>query len=187
MTFTPAPVPKPARTITGLVLHATDSRWGRASEIRSWHTLPTPKGRGWSHIGYHYVVTNGWPTPGAIHERSALWDGRVEWCLPLDTPGFHVAGENAHTIGVVLVGAELAHFSKDQVTAAARLFAALQALVGAPLSVRGHCETATGQAQGKTCPIVLMDAFRAAVLTAATVPAGARLAWLADIHARGLQ
>ena len=58
-------------------------------EIRKWHTDPEPKGRGWSDIGYHYVI-----------RRS----GEVEIGRPLEKIGAHVSGYNSCSVGICLVG-----------------------------------------------------------------------------------
>lgn len=75
------------RQITHIVIHCSATRPDLdvgAEQIRVWH-----RGRGWSDIGYHYVV-----------RRS----GAVEAGRPLERAGAHVAGHNAKTIGVCLVG-----------------------------------------------------------------------------------
>ena len=58
-------------------------------EIRRWHTDPPPKGRGWSDVGYHYV----------IRRSGRLEKGRAE-----DLAGAHVRGHNYDTVGICLVG-----------------------------------------------------------------------------------
>ena len=46
------------REISKIILHCSDSEWGSASVIDQWH-----KERGWTEIGYHYVITNGQTEP----------------------------------------------------------------------------------------------------------------------------
>lgn len=58
-------------------------------EIREWHTAKPPKGNGWRDIGYHRVIRR---------------DGTVEQGRALEEIGAHVAGHNAYSIGVCLVG-----------------------------------------------------------------------------------
>lgn len=55
-----------------------------ASEIRKWH-----KERGWSDIGYHFVIRR---------------DGTIEDGRPVDAVGAHVQGWNSRSVGVCLVG-----------------------------------------------------------------------------------
>ena len=80
------------RMINKIIVHCTATPEGRAvsvAEIRSWHTLPKPKGNGWSDIGYHYII-------GLKGER---WNGR-----DVDLIGAHCENQNANSIGVVYVG-----------------------------------------------------------------------------------
>lgn len=80
------------RMINKIIVHCTATPEGRAvsvAEIRSWHTLPKPKGNGWSDIGYHYII-------GLKGER---WNGR-----DVDLVGAHCENHNANSIGVVYVG-----------------------------------------------------------------------------------
>jgi N-acetylmuramoyl-L-alanine amidase len=80
------------RELNTIVLHCSATEAGRpysAATIRKWHTLPPPNGRGWSDIGYHYVI-------GV--------NGELEMGRPLDRAGAHVKGHNATTIGVCYVG-----------------------------------------------------------------------------------
>ena len=84
---------KSKRTINEIIIHCTASPEGReqtVEQIRANHTAPVSKGgRGWSDIGYHYVVY----LDGTVHE------GRN-----IDIAGAHCTNHNAHSIGVVYVG-----------------------------------------------------------------------------------
>lgn len=64
-------------------------------EIREWHTLPPPKGRGWSDVGYHKIIRR---LPLDV-TKGLIEDGR-----PLDVIGAHVEGYNHCSIGICLVG-----------------------------------------------------------------------------------
>lgn len=80
------------RNITHIVVHGAFTKAKQdigVEEIRRWHTDPKPKGNGWSTIGYHYVIRR---------------DGRREVGLPLEQPGIHVKGKNAHTVAICLAG-----------------------------------------------------------------------------------
>jgi len=80
------------RKITSLVIHTADTPAGKffnADDIRSWHTDPKPKGRGWSDIGYHYVI---------------LLDGTIELGRQINVIGAHVAGHNSNSIGICYIG-----------------------------------------------------------------------------------
>lgn len=82
------------RKITEAIIHCTATRpeWmsgntpdEKVAEITRWHT----KERGWSDIGYHFVIDR---------------DGTVVKGRPMSRNGAHVRGHNKGTIGVSLVG-----------------------------------------------------------------------------------
>lgn len=90
----------PGRTRTDfIVVHCADTYADMdigVKEIRQWHTMPPPKGRGWSDIGYAAVIRR---------------DGRVEMGRDLDhhipdfdEVGAHVTGYNTVSLGICLVG-----------------------------------------------------------------------------------
>lgn len=75
------------RDINEIIVHCTATPEGKdysVATIDKWH-----KARGWSGIGYHFVVH---------------LDGTVERGRPVEKVGAHVAGRNAKTIGAVYVG-----------------------------------------------------------------------------------
>lgn len=83
----PARLKKSRRIINEIIIHCSATPEGRecsVEEIRQWH-----KARGFTDIGYHYV----------IH-----LDGRVEPGRNVDIAGAHCTGHNTHSIGVVYVG-----------------------------------------------------------------------------------
>lgn len=83
----PQRLKKSKRTITDIVIHCTATKVGKdltADDLRKMH-----KAKGWSDIGYHYVVR---------------MDGTVENGRDIDIIGAHVSGYNSHSIGVVYVG-----------------------------------------------------------------------------------
>jgi N-acetylmuramoyl-L-alanine amidase len=76
-----------ARAIDEIFIHCTATPEGKdftVADIRAWH-----KQRGWTDIGYHYVIYR---------------DGRVMAGRPIGQAGAHVSGHNAHSIGVVYIG-----------------------------------------------------------------------------------
>ena len=76
------------RALREIIVHCTATPKGRPvskADLYKWHV----KERGWSDIGYHYMVH---------------LDGKVEKCRPLSKVGAHVAGHNRGTIGIVYVG-----------------------------------------------------------------------------------
>ena len=78
---------KSRRRITEIIVHCTATPEGKdytIKDITSWH-----KQRGFSTIGYHYVVYRD----GSVH------NGR-----DINVAGAHCTGHNAHSIGVCYVG-----------------------------------------------------------------------------------
>ena len=128
------------RAVTSaIVVHAADTPptmdvgW---KEINQWHT----RERGWAAIGYHVVIRR---------------DGTVEAGRPLDAIGAHVAGQNATSVGICMIGAKgtysgkdpYAHYTKDQMVS---LVAVLKLLRGMypDAKVCGHRDFD----KGKQCP-----------------------------------
>lgn len=75
------------RTIDKIIIHCSATPEGRdvtVEEIRRWHVQ-----RGFSDIGYHYVI---------------MADGSVCEGRPLEQAGAHCRGQNAHSIGICYVG-----------------------------------------------------------------------------------
>ena len=80
-----------ARRITALAVHCAYTPPAMdigAAEIDRWH-----KARGWDGIGYHFVLRR---------------DGQVETARPLERSGCPVAGHNARSVGICLVGGKAA-------------------------------------------------------------------------------
>lgn len=75
------------RDINKIILHCSATPEGRevsAATIKKWHT-----DKGWSDIGYHYVVG---------------LKGNVELGRPVERQGAHVRGKNKDSIGISYVG-----------------------------------------------------------------------------------
>ena len=76
------------RDIEKIIIHCSATIEGKnvsASTIRRWHV----KDRGWSDIGYHYVI--------AI-------DGEIVAGRPVHRQGAHTKGENSKSIGICYIG-----------------------------------------------------------------------------------
>jgi N-acetyl-anhydromuramyl-L-alanine amidase AmpD len=127
------------RTVNELIIHCADTpdgstRYG-VRDVTRWHTDPKPKGKGWTHIGYHWVIH----TDGTIHR------GR-----PKEQAGSHAAGHNSNSFGVCLMGRT--RFTPQQ-------WASLKALVHTkmddygipPNGVRGHNDV-DWRHPPKSCP-----------------------------------
>ena len=84
---------KSKRTINEIVIHCTATPEGQdktVEQLRYEHTLPVSKGgRGWSDIGYHYVIYR---------------NGHIATGRDVDKIGAHCTGHNAHSIGIAYVG-----------------------------------------------------------------------------------
>jgi N-acetylmuramoyl-L-alanine amidase len=75
------------RFIDKIIVHCSATPEGRdvsATTIDDWH-----KQRGWSGIGYHYVVS---------------LDGTIEYGRDINKTGAHVKGQNKGSIGLCYVG-----------------------------------------------------------------------------------
>lgn len=131
------------RQIREIVIHCTaspDYMDIGAKEINDWH-----KDRGWSGIGYHYVVRR---------------NGEVEKGRDDNKPGAHVRGHNRDTIGVVWVGTD--QIGPEQEKGLIGLVNYLRGKYNIPIeSVRGHKEYPNVQ---KTCPNLDMDRLRAELI-----------------------
>ena len=124
------------RTIDKIIIHCAATPEGRdvkTETIKSWHV----KGRGWSDIGYHFVIE---------------LDGSVKTGRPIERIGAHVQGHNTGSIGVCYVGGVDADKKpKDTRTEAQR--AAMDELISSLLeqypgaTVHGHNEFSA-----KACP-----------------------------------
>ena len=84
---------KSKRSINEIIVHCSATREGMdytVADIKRWHTTPVSKGgRGWSDIGYHYVIYR---------------DGSVHKGRDVNVAGAHCTGHNSHSIGVCYVG-----------------------------------------------------------------------------------
>ncbi len=91
----PSRLKRSRRMIKEIIVHCTATPEGKdytIDDVRRWHTLPVASGgRGWSDIGYHYL----------IGRHGELWEGR-----DVDIQGAHCAegGHNRFSIGVCYVG-----------------------------------------------------------------------------------
>ncbi len=132
------------RSIHTVIVHCSATTEGQdigVDEIRSWH-----KARGWSDIGYHYVIRR---------------DGSIETGRPLSRRGSHAKGHNHGSVGICMVGgidannkqrAE-ANFSFIQYVSLSELVAQLQR-AHPIVKVIGH-----NQVAAKACPCFDVPAF----------------------------
>lgn len=87
------------RAINEIIVHCSATREGQeisVDTIRQWHIR-----RGWSDIGYHFVIY----LDGSVHE------GR-----PLEKIGAHAIGHNSYSIGVCYIGGMNKEYTKAKDT-----------------------------------------------------------------------
>ena len=142
------------RQVNKIVLHCSDSRFGDAGVIDGWH-----KARGWSGIGYHYVILNGYPDETCLRlHRPQFWrDGEVQTGRPLEQVGAHTKGTNEGSVGICLIGKE--QFTAGQFAALLKLLAELRARFP-DATVVGHYEAQQPGSPPKSCPNLDMDYLR---------------------------
>ena len=135
------------RNITRIILHCTASDFGDVETIRRWHIE-----RGFSDIGYHFVILNGHRAP--FGEYNPADDGFIELGRPWWRQGAHTKGENYDSLGVCLVGnpkfigAPEMWFTKRQLQSLQKLVAQLMNEFNIPSEqIYGHNEYAP-----KLCP-----------------------------------
>lgn len=124
------------RKITEIIIHCSATPAGRhitVQDLDCWH-----RARGFNTIGYHYVI---------------YLDGSVHPGRPIQEPGAHCIGHNAHSIGVCYIGGLDADTlepadtrTPEQRTALRELIAKLQEQYPGA-TVHGHNEFAD-----KACP-----------------------------------
>ena len=143
-----------------VVVHVTDSSFGNVDTIDKWH-----KENGWNMIGYHFLITNCFPTVQDLRDKSPdiFSDGAIHEARPEEFQGAHVKGHNWHTIGIALVGQSAnkkynygAMFTSKQLVSAAELIFDLEERFPMIRTVKGHHELDPG----KGCPEIDMAHFR---------------------------
>lgn len=137
------------RNIDMIVVHCTaspDYLDVSAKQIRQWH-----KDRGWSDIGYHYVVRR---------------NGEIEAGRPDRIPGAHAKGVNSRSIGIVWVGTT--NPSPEQEKSLVGLINWLRGKYNVKIeNVLGHKEAVQTP---KTCPNINMDRLRAELIFIQPIP-----------------
>lgn len=138
--------------IRKLIVHCSDSTFGDVKEIDRWH-----QERGFSLIGYHFVLCNGHRTGKS--EYSTEVDGLIEYGRPVGMQGAHCLKHNRDSLGICLIGKK--DFSKTQLIVLNQLLKRLMTEYKlCPKDVYGHYEFEPG----KTCPNMDMDLVRAGLL-----------------------
>jgi N-acetylmuramoyl-L-alanine amidase len=129
------------RKVNEIVIHCSDSTFGNAAIIDSWHRKRKPP---FKKIGYHFVICR---------------DGEIEEGRGLEEVGAHVKGRNRHTIGICVIGKLLFTYEEKmpdvQKAALMRLIHHLTEMYP-DAKIRGHYELD----RGKSCPNFCMTQFR---------------------------
>ncbi len=139
-----------------VVLHMSASQYGNVETFRNWHL-----DRGWDDIGYHWVITNCYPTYNHYKDRQPdpKHDGMIQYGRNEKWRGAHVSGHNWNSIGVCLTGGG-GEFSSQQLLSAAKLCHQISSRFPSIIGVKGHYEFTSA----KTCPEIDMDYFRTYIL-----------------------
>ena len=128
--------------MTNVIVHCSDSGFGNAVLIDTWHQqrgFLSPDGL---HIGYHYVILNG---QISAYKHHSLFDGVIETGRPLDDDsdmeldekGAHAFGYN-NGVGICLIGLS-GIFSPAQIRSLKYLVRGLRKQYG-ELKVMQHSE-----------------------------------------------
>lgn len=127
------------REIFQIYVHCSDTTDGSAADIDREH-----KARGWTGIGYHYVVT----------QAGEIEVGRPEWQM-----GAHVKGHNRFSLGVCLIGKN-GLFTVPQMRASTQLVKELcNKYLISYYDIMGHYQVD----DSKTCPGFDIEEFRGLV------------------------
>lgn len=160
----PKTVKKKMREPTGIIVHHSASMWGSACIIDEWH-----RERGFSLIGYHFVIGNGYPTYEDFLKKRKwdILDGRIECGRPLDRDkhlekdeiGAHALGINSKTIGVCLINDHGYKLSRNQLFSLDKLCLDLMdAFKSISVhNIQGHYEVDSNKPY---CPGIDMDKWR---------------------------
>jgi hypothetical protein len=144
------------RHLDEIIIHcaATPPNWlpgattqDKVNEIRRWHV----KDRGWSDIGYHYIIDR---------------DGTVATGRLLEKAGAHTKGHNENSIGLCLIGGGGGtandkfedNFTQAQANALRTLIAGLKREYPSITKISGH-----NQYAAKACPCFNAQAWYARV------------------------
>lgn len=116
-----------------IIIHHASASKCSAEDIHTWHL-----NRGWSGIGYHFVVRK---------------DGTIERGRPIDRVGAHCTGQNVDSIGVCFEGDYEKETMPDvQLQAGRELIAYIKGLYGQGLVIAKHKSFMATDCPGKNFP-----------------------------------
>ena len=128
------------RKINKIIIHCSASEFGNAQRIREWHLE-----KGWSDIGYHYVINNG-KVFKDDKINQIVQDGFIEKGRDDSIVGAHTQGQNSNSIGICLIGNK--DFTEEQFNSLNTLLdSLLKAYNLTKNDVYGHYNFSS-----KTCP-----------------------------------
>jgi len=135
----------------GIVLHCSASDWGTARDIDKWH-----RERGFSRIGYHFVIMNGMLSPIRYME---VLDGQIERGRGLESENAaHALGFNRTHIGICSISN--GKYTEKQAEALFDLVVELQEYYKIEVEdILGHNEVSA-----KSCPCFDVEQLREAIL-----------------------
>ena len=126
------------RSINKIIVHCSATREGQdvsAETIKRWHV----DGRGWSDIGYHYVIS---------------LDGQIEIGRPIIKSGAHTLGQNRNSIGICYIGGVEVDGktpkdtrTEEQKKSLTNLIITLKSIYGEDVNIHGHRDFSN-----KACP-----------------------------------
>lgn len=147
--------------VESIVIHCSDSYWGTAIVINGWH-----QEYGWTMIGYHDVVLNGYPTYDHWQKKikDEMLDGSIECGRKLDTDGTlesdeygaQVKGYNKKSIGICCITKDGTLTPKQKEALMKRVQYRMKQFGLGVHNVKGHYELDSK----KTCPNFDMSTFR---------------------------
>jgi len=125
------------REINTIVCHHSASQWGQVNTVRQWHLE-----RGFSDIGYHYVICNLYPTYNSLtlQQPSVQTDGLIQDGRPIEIIGAHVKGHNEGSVGICLIGGAI--FTLRQLCSLRRLITRLTIEYPSITRICGHRDLA---------------------------------------------
>ena len=123
------------RHINKVIIHCSATPEGRdvsLDTIRQWHIK-----RGWSDIGYHYVI---------------LINGTIQEGRPVERAGAHCKGHNANSIGVCYVGGVDEDMKPKDTRTAAQKIAMQKLLLSLTDTYEGITIHGNNEFSSKACP-----------------------------------
>jgi N-acetyl-anhydromuramyl-L-alanine amidase AmpD len=88
------------REVKKIIVHCSDSEFGNAALIDSWH-----RERKWRCIGYHFVIENG--RPSNAKEYYDFLDGAISSGRSISKSGSHTYRHNKDSVAICLIGKKI--------------------------------------------------------------------------------